>query len=189
MKGCERQGREAWEVCADGLKEASALIGSTLAVLHDGGLVHGDLTTSNMILRQNENEGGKRDLLLIDFGLSFNSALAEDKAVDLYVLERALLSLHSAHEGLVSAASWTVNGHRGTQPLLLPDVGCQMEAVLATYTRSSRYWSATLNKLAQGKPPSHLKGWEGGGGGGVGLLCSLDCGGKGTAAERRSDNI
>jgi len=34
--------------------------------------------------------------VLIDFGLSFTSTLPEDKAVDLYVLERALLSMHSS---------------------------------------------------------------------------------------------
>lgn len=34
--------------------------------------------------------------VLIDFGLSFTSTLPEDKAVDLYVLERALVSMHSS---------------------------------------------------------------------------------------------
>ncbi len=43
--------------------------------------------------------------MLIDFGLSYSSHLAEDKAVDLYVLERALLSTHPHSEQLVSAAA------------------------------------------------------------------------------------
>lgn len=34
--------------------------------------------------------------VLIDFGLSFTSTIPEDKGVDLYVLERALLSMHSS---------------------------------------------------------------------------------------------
>lgn len=38
---------------------------------------------------------------MIDFGLSYNSKLPEDKGVDLYVLERALTSAHSQMEGLV----------------------------------------------------------------------------------------
>jgi TP53 regulating kinase-like protein len=38
---------------------------------------------------------------MIDFGLSTNSILAEDKGVDLYVLERALTSAHSIYEKLV----------------------------------------------------------------------------------------
>lgn len=41
-------------------------------------------------------------MVLIDFGLSYNSKLPEDKGVDLYVLERALTSAHSQMEGLVS---------------------------------------------------------------------------------------
>ena len=42
--------------------------------------------------------------VLIDFGLSYNNTLAEDKAVDLYVLERAFTSAHSALGNLVSSA-------------------------------------------------------------------------------------
>ena len=40
-------------------------------------------------------------LVLIDFGLAYNSVLPEDKGVDLYVLERALASAHASIEGLV----------------------------------------------------------------------------------------
>lgn len=68
----------------------SRLIGSYLARMHDANIIHGDLTTSNMILRENE------DLVLIDFGLSFYSNSVEDKAVDLYVLERCFSSSHPA---------------------------------------------------------------------------------------------
>ena len=42
--------------------------------------------------------------VLIDFGLSFNSTIAEDKGVDLYVLERAFTSAHSKSGDLVSHA-------------------------------------------------------------------------------------
>ena len=45
---------------------------------------------------------GRRLQVVIDFGLSQHSTLAEDKAVDLYVLERAFISAHSADgNGLV----------------------------------------------------------------------------------------
>ena len=37
----------------------------------------------------------------IDFGLGFQQPLAEDKAVDLYVLERAFLSTHPHSQALV----------------------------------------------------------------------------------------
>ena len=62
-------------------------IGASVAKLHSYDIIHGDLTTSNMIL----NEKG---LWLIDFGLGFISKRAEDKAVDLYLLHEALESTH-----------------------------------------------------------------------------------------------
>lgn len=62
--------------------------GSIIGKLHKNDMVHGDLTTSNIILQNSES-------FLIDFGLSSYSNLPEDKAVDLYVLERAVLSTHS----------------------------------------------------------------------------------------------
>lgn len=69
------------------------LMGVVLAEMHDIDLIHGDLTTSNMIYNAERHE-----LTLIDFGLSFVSGLAEDKGVDLYVLERAFLSTHPNSE-------------------------------------------------------------------------------------------
>ena len=41
--------------------------------------------------------------VLIDFGLSYHSSLVEDKAVDLYVLERAFASTHPDSEPLFAA--------------------------------------------------------------------------------------
>jgi len=66
-------------------------IGKQIAILHAANIIHGDLTTSNMMLRPLEQEW---EIVLIDFGLAFTSTLVEDKAVDLYVLERAFLSTH-----------------------------------------------------------------------------------------------
>ncbi|KAJ2432712.1 TP53 regulating kinase [Coemansia sp. RSA 2424] len=62
--------------------------------MHSFNIVHGDLTTSNMIL------GSDNQLVLIDFGLSQISSSTEDKAVDLYVLERAFISTHPNSERL-----------------------------------------------------------------------------------------
>ena len=67
--------------------------GEAVAVLHDAGLTHGDLTTSNVICEA-AADGGLESLALIDFGLGSLSSTPEDKAVDLYVLERALISTH-----------------------------------------------------------------------------------------------
>ncbi|KAG9004063.1 serine/threonine-protein kinase bud32 [Tulasnella sp. JGI-2019a] len=83
------------------------LVGQELAKMHAVDVVHGDLTTSNMMLRPTrsslEEAASPFPLeVLIDFGLSFQSALVEDKAVDLYVLERAFISTHPDSEGLFS---------------------------------------------------------------------------------------
>ena len=77
--------------------------------MHDNNIIHGDLTTSNMLLRQSPlrddaNDGDRRpDVVMIDFGLGYVESVAEDKAVDLYVLERALLSTHPRTERFFQA--------------------------------------------------------------------------------------
>ncbi|CRL06977.1 CLUMA_CG019974, isoform A [Clunio marinus] len=67
-------------------------IGEVIGKFHANNIIHGDLTTSNMLINPKEND---YDLIMIDFGLSSFSTSHEDKGVDLYVLERALLSTHS----------------------------------------------------------------------------------------------
>lgn len=62
-------------------------IGEAAGKLHSSNIIHGDLTTSNMIVK-----GDK--LYLIDFGLGFSSSKAEDKAMDLHLLREALESTH-----------------------------------------------------------------------------------------------
>lgn len=61
-------------------------MGKKIGIMHANDIIHGDLTTSNMIL---DNE-----IKFIDFGLSFFSAKEEDKAVDLHLLRQALESKH-----------------------------------------------------------------------------------------------
>lgn len=73
-------------------------IGKAVAMMHDAEVVHGDLTTSNMMLRDLDSS-----LILVDFGLGSTSPSVEDKAVDLYVLERAFISTHPNTEYLVLA--------------------------------------------------------------------------------------
>ncbi|EME27017.1 TP53 regulating kinase [Galdieria sulphuraria] len=55
-------------------------VGKAVAKLHNGSIIHGDLTTSNFLVVTRNNE---TLLYLIDFGLSFYSNTEEDKAVDL----------------------------------------------------------------------------------------------------------
>jgi Kae1-associated kinase Bud32 len=63
-------------------------LGETVARLHEAGIQHGDLTTSNMIL----SEDGR--IFLIDFGLGSYDSDAEALGVDLLLVKRALMSAH-----------------------------------------------------------------------------------------------
>lgn len=71
--------------------ELAVLIGKNLALMHDNNIMHGDLTTSNMIIKK---EGDSERLYFIDFGLSFVSTRIEDKAVDIHLFKQALESKH-----------------------------------------------------------------------------------------------
>lgn len=104
------------------VKELMWKIGRVLGRMHELGVVHGDLTTSNLMLRSGTTDGimvngqGEQDrdgseeekklekelesgeVVLIDFGLSNQVVQDEDRAVDLYVLERAFGSTHPEAE-------------------------------------------------------------------------------------------
>ena len=67
------------EVCFD--------IGKQIGKMHANGIVHGDLTTSNMILKDNR-------IYFIDFSLGEFSKRIEDQGVDLNLLYEALKSTH-----------------------------------------------------------------------------------------------
>ncbi|KAK7533390.1 kinase-like protein [Phyllosticta citricarpa] len=90
-------------------------VGRAVGRMHAVGVVHGDLTTSNLMLRtpspspspspqQHQPASAATDLAgtvtIIDFGLASQTIQDEDKAVDLYVLERAFGSTHPAAEPL-----------------------------------------------------------------------------------------
>ncbi len=61
-------------------------IGVEISKLHSEGIIHGDITSSNIMLRDGQ-------LVFIDFGLGRYSQLDEDKAVDLLVLKKSLQSI------------------------------------------------------------------------------------------------
>ncbi len=75
------------ELPMDEAKRVCEKIGEIAAKLHMNDIVHGDLTTSNMLL------DGDR-IVLIDFSLGSKSSETEDKGVDMHLLEEAF---HSAH--------------------------------------------------------------------------------------------
>lgn len=87
-----------------GLKALLERIGQVVGRLHGIGVVHGDLTTSNMMLRPDASASASSELdgeiVLIDFGLATQATQEEDRAVDLYVLERAFGSTHPREEGM-----------------------------------------------------------------------------------------
>ncbi|XP_077430437.1 EKC/KEOPS complex subunit TP53RK-like [Vanacampus margaritifer] len=95
-------------------------MGHILAKMHNEDVIHGDLATSNMLLCPPGDS--ESDLVLIDFGLSYISALPEDNGVDLYVLEKAFLSTHPNTEAL-------------------------FETLLKSYTTSSKKSEAVIKKL------------------------------------------
>jgi len=64
-------------------------LGKKIAILHNNGIIHGDLTTSNFILNKKDNQ-----IYFIDFGLSFFDTHVEHKAVDIHLLKQALESKH-----------------------------------------------------------------------------------------------
>lgn len=69
-------------------KEICKQIAEKIAKLHDNNIIHGDLTTSNMIINENN------EVIFIDFGLGFTSSRNEDKAVDLHLIKQALEAKH-----------------------------------------------------------------------------------------------
>ncbi len=62
-------------------------IGGLIGKLHIAGIIHGDLTTSNMILKDNK-------IYFIDFGLGFFSRKIEDQGTDLRLIHEAFKSTH-----------------------------------------------------------------------------------------------
>ena len=73
----------------DSVKEALIQMAKIVCQIHKSGIIHGDLTTSNFLVNKTTLK-----IVPIDFGLSFGSQTDEDRAVDLYVLERAIESTH-----------------------------------------------------------------------------------------------
>jgi TP53 regulating kinase-like protein len=63
-------------------------IGELIGQLHTHGIIHGDLTTSNMILTPYEK------VFFVDFGLGEYSEELEIRGVDLHLMKRAFQSTH-----------------------------------------------------------------------------------------------
>lgn len=71
---------DALDCCVD--------VGRDVARLHARNIIHGDLTTSNILLADDA-------LVFIDFGLGFYSDRVEDRATDLHLLKEVFASTHT----------------------------------------------------------------------------------------------
>jgi TP53 regulating kinase-like protein len=93
---------ELYVVSPETRRKQCNTLGRTVALIHEGGIVHGDLTISNVLCAESK-------LFLIDFGLGDFSTELEDRGVDLLLLSRAMKSTHiKFHEEIFSAF---VNGY------------------------------------------------------------------------------
>jgi TP53 regulating kinase-like protein len=81
-------------------------IGRYLGILHGNDIVHGDLTTSNMLMSAGI-------LYLIDFSMGAKTREVEDKGVDLHLLAEAFKSSHPASPELLEIA---LEGYREAYP-------------------------------------------------------------------------
>lgn len=110
--------------------EILSLVGKSVAKLHESNIIHGDLTTSNMLIKDN-------NVFLIDFGLSEIKDSFEAKAVDLHLLKQAIESKHYneyGHAWSLIKESYEKNYSKGT---LVTDR-------LKTVERRGRYKSKSL---------------------------------------------
>ena len=85
-------------------------LGRDTAKLHRSGIMHGDLTTANVVSRN-------ASLVFLDFGLSLHSSRVEDHAVDLRLIKETIVGAHSAIatlalQSLVDGYSAEVGGPR-----------------------------------------------------------------------------
>ncbi len=87
-------------------------IGEIAAKMHANDIVHGDLTTSNMLL------DGDR-IVVIDFSLGSKSSELEDKGVDMHLLEEAFHSAHHRRSVLYNSVkdSYVKTYHAGAEVL------------------------------------------------------------------------
>ncbi len=77
-------------------KDATRLfneLGSMVGLLHSAGIVHGDLTTSNVIVTPTGHP------FIVDFGMSRRSSDPEDRGVDLHLLQRSMSASHVKDAG------------------------------------------------------------------------------------------
>jgi len=85
------------EASTDLLRSLGEKVGRHVGLMHGGGIVHGDLTTSNIIMND------KGETFFVDFGLGDFSTEVEERSIDVHLMRRALQSSHySASDSFLS---------------------------------------------------------------------------------------
>ena len=79
-------------------------LGNQVGKLHAAGIVHGDLTTSNIIVTSSGEP------FIVDFGMSRRSIEPEDRGVDLHLLQRSITASHIT--SMVTLISSLIDGYR-----------------------------------------------------------------------------
>lgn len=105
-------------------------LGYQVGLLHESGMAHGDLTTSNVIV-----DSGLQTTI-IDFGMSFHTEEVEDLGVDIHLLERSVTASHALDsESCLRAVSRGYAGSVGPERtrLVMKQAG--------TITRRGRYFA------------------------------------------------
>jgi len=105
--------------------------GRNVGKLHEAGIMHGDLTTANVVRRAAE-------LVFIDFGLSIRTARLEDHAVDLRLIKETLVG---AHPDVAAAALDAL--YRGYQGVVGPTRSRAAFKQLQNIERRGRYARVT----------------------------------------------
>lgn len=78
-------------------------IGYNIGLMHNNDIIHGDITSSNMLVDEDKN------FVFIDFGLGGYSDLFEDKATDLLVLKKSFQSID--YDIANETFDWVVDGY------------------------------------------------------------------------------
>lgn len=81
-------------------------LGSQVGLLHSGGIVHGDLTTSNVVVAKSGPP------FIVDFGMARRSVDVEDRGIDLHLLQRSIATSHSRNVSMLIRA--LANGYAET---------------------------------------------------------------------------
>ncbi len=91
------------KLCDEELCKIMKTLGIYTAKLHEAGIVHGDLTTGNVVVHNSE-------IYIIDFGLSEFTKILDEHAIDVHILFRSIESTHLDREKIMKKCF--IDGYR-----------------------------------------------------------------------------